>query len=177
MSARSVKGLPMRAMGRLRVAAVDEGGLLMGIGNVGTHLGEEVQQIEDPEVRVVARTVGGAASVSAGAVAARINRAPRSLPATQREVNAVVKRKYGHLLPQITATEGRHQALATKMVPSALVSTRTQAAGIISGLLTCKSKVHSHSPARKRRLSQIQTRQPQTPLPTICHTRLRRFSS
>jgi hypothetical protein len=52
----------------------------------------------------VARTVGGDASVSAGAVAARIDRAPRSLPATRREVNAVVKRKYGRLLPQITAT-------------------------------------------------------------------------
>jgi hypothetical protein len=37
------------------VPAVEERGLLVGIGDVGAHLGEEVQGIEHPEVRLVPR--------------------------------------------------------------------------------------------------------------------------
>lgn len=39
----------------IRVPAVEECGLLVGIGDVGAHLGEEVQGIEDAEVRLVSR--------------------------------------------------------------------------------------------------------------------------
>ena len=41
-----------RAIG---VPAVEERGLLVRIGDVGAHLGEEVQRIEHPEIRLVTR--------------------------------------------------------------------------------------------------------------------------
>ena len=41
-----------RAIG---VPAIEERGLLVGVRDVGIHLGQEVQGIEHPEVRLVAR--------------------------------------------------------------------------------------------------------------------------
>jgi hypothetical protein len=47
--------IPTRAIG---VPAVEEGGLLVRIGDAGAHPGEEVQGIEDPEVGVMSGVDG-----------------------------------------------------------------------------------------------------------------------
>jgi hypothetical protein len=46
--------LPIAA-GSIRIPSVKEYGLLVGIGDVGAHLREEVQRIEDPEVGLMVR--------------------------------------------------------------------------------------------------------------------------